>query len=232
MLPGVFAGSFPPLQCVSGDLRFLTDDQKDQAQKVESSSSWHFQTRSFVHRASSHMFPPTTSSSPTSYPGRVYNVFSNSRTWAVSVSRLRSKWYHVEKMWLLNSFHKTRCSLCVSLFSFKSYSLLLLSYFLGISMQMSKNSSNIQLLLAHSKQEKVPIFIWCSFTRAISFYLPGNSELGIIIFRYVLFMRKAKFKGLSDLVLLLSESRGHGDLLVGPALRATTLSHIALTCLP
>lgn len=44
-------------------------------------------------------------------------------------------------------------------------------------------------------------------------------------------MRKAKFRGLSDLILLISQSRGAGlgDLSVGPAVRAVTLSHIAFT---
>ena len=46
-------------------------------------------------------------------------------------------------------------------------------------------------------------------------------------------MRKVKFRGLSDLVLLISEResrwRGHGGLLVGPAVRAIALSRIAFT---
>ena len=35
----------------------------------------------------------------------------------------------------------------------------------------------------------------------------ANFELGVTV-RYILFIRKAKFKGLSELVLLTSESRG------------------------
>lgn len=66
----------------------------------------------------------------------------------------------------------------------------------------------------------------------ISFYIPGNSELGIIILRYILFMRKVKSRGLRDLLFLISESRGrsHRDLPGAPAVRAI-LSHIAFTCL-
>lgn len=47
-------------------------------------------------------------------------------------------------------------------------------------------------------------------------------------------MRKAKFRELSDLILLISQSRegGLGDFSVGLAVRAVTLNHIAFTHLP
>lgn len=69
------------------------------------------------------------------------------------------------------------------------------------------------------------------FFYAISFCLPGNSELGIIIFRYLVFMRKMNFRGLSNLVLLIPESRGrsHGNLVTGAAVRAIPLNHIVFT---
>lgn len=36
------------------------------------------------------------------------------------------------------------------------------------------------------------------FVHIVWFYLPGNSELGIIIFRYILFVRKLKLRQLND----------------------------------
>lgn len=87
-------------------------------------------------------------------------------------------------------------------------------------------------MLTMSRKRKVMILFNVLLRAFISFYIPGNSELGIIILRYILFMRKVKSRGLRDLLFLISESRGrsHRDLPGAPAVRAI-LSHIAFTCL-
>lgn len=46
-------------------------------------------------------------------------------------------------------------------------------------------------------------------------------------------MRKAKLRGLSDLIFLISQSKGGGlEIFHGLSVRAVTLSHVAFTRLP
>ena len=60
----VFAGSFPSLQCFSGDFRFLIDDQKDQLRRQEVIPVGNSRSGPSVLIPAAGLFTPTTLSSP------------------------------------------------------------------------------------------------------------------------------------------------------------------------